>query len=1459
MGRFIFLLWIALIASTAQAQASAAKIQVNAIVSDNSAAEFAAAAQRFHEQYPSVSISARTPAQLAELSDADLNQWLAPGRLLFGVGLFGPEVDRLRAVLPNFRGERFIIHSDRELVLLSHINSAPTFADRNEVEQFGKLKPEGDISAWLQQQLKIYPHQGDWIIARSYWLAGGVDNIDRLLSWFAARLKMENVVVQPPQMRKPLRFRQNGIERLEKDLSWSHPGWIAIIDHNRADRAGDRDLTDAICAKLAQSKIDCVTLLADWGKGSVQAVEWLRQPRRSPLLAIVNLQDFVIGGGEGREQVTDLFRQINVPVLKGLRLEGRSEIQWQLSVDGLPQEKVHYQLAMPELQGSSQPLLLAGWRDQQIDALTGLRYGLSAPISNQIEKIVARLERWQALRIKKNADKRVAIIYYNHPPGRHNIGADNLDVPRSLWQMLQALQREGYNTGKLPESPTALLDLLQQRGINLPEQNDALTAMAREVETMSADQYKKWFDKLPPAVRGEMVSGPLGYLQANLHRALQEREPAIASAMLDHSMTELRHLIEGVNHPARQRALELLTQLDNVLKQRIKQVDANNWNEIEQLVSALVKTRIEGLRGWGEPPGKVMVVNDKLVLPGLHFGNIFIGPQPPRGWEIDEELLHANLVFPPPHQYLAFYHYLHDEFKADALVHVGRHSTYEFLPRRRAALADDDYSDLIVGDLPSIYPYIVDGVGEGIQAKRRGLAVMIDHLTPPLVATPLYDDLLKLRQLVESYEAGTGDTPARRATLNEMRKLIGTSGIERDLRESMSEPLAVRGISYEQVDGDLLAHEAGHYLTKLQERFMPLGLHVFGRDWEKRAVDTMLGSMGEGSERYRQVLTKSPRAEMDAFLSALNGRFVAPGKGNDPIRTPEALPTGRNFHALDSSLLPTRIGWRMGRELAQRARTERIQSANLHIQDKLKVQGASLKVQDDGREALILWASDTVRDEGTMIAFGLDLLGVEPVWNGRGIVEGVKRRELTEQEQRRDVVFTTSGLFRDLYGDQLALLERANLMALDAAASTIRRDYPALGSALSAALQPLGEASVPGSESLTQNRVAAHWVDDARKQLAAGRSAAQAGQLATLRLFGVAPGGYGAGINRMVERSGSWESRKELADVFVRRMGYAYGNTYRGEPQPELFGELLKSVRRTYLGRSSNLYGLMDNNDAFDYMGGLSLAVEQASGRTPENFVSWHADPQRMRLEPLPQALLGELRGRFLNPQWIKALMQHDYAGARTMGNEFIEYLWGWQVTNPEIITDDIWGDVKAVYVDDKYQLQLDRFLEQGHNVHVKTNMLAVMLVAIQKGFWKADEKTIQQLGNEFAKLVVEHGLPGSGHTRPDHPMLQWLLPQLNPQLAGALRERLAQAQMPVAQNEKSPAVIAELQQADKNNSSQAQTNAKANESTNASSAAHLWLFIAVLILLGAGIARGSISTPSAFARRFKLANKQYD
>ena len=1333
------------------------------VSSERNAETIAEAARMFKERHPEFHIQARTDVQLRE-QPGQARALVAGSSAVLGVGLYGPIVMQLLPQLKARNKPQVLLNSDHRLVKQSFWR-APLFADDARLREISGNRPTGAFYEWLQAQLQRYPEQTPWIRARSYWQAGGSDNVSRLFAWLHQQLG-HTVTAEPPRPEARLRWMRQNITAELPDIEAG--ALTLVVDHPGGDRPADRKLLRALCRRIEHNPDNqCLVALAYWGEAGVQAVEEIRDRlKQVPALklnAVVMLQDFVIGGGDGRETVSDVFSVLDVPVINAIKLRDRSAIERQLSADGLAREKVYYQVAMPELQGASQPLVIATAGAQGIDPVSGIRIRRIAADAAGISAVAERVRRWQVLQDKPNRDKKIAVVYYNHPPGRHNIGADNLDVPASLWQILHQLQAAGYRTGELPASPEALLDLLQLRGVNLPNDANALETMSSRIQRMDTAAYQRWFAALPGAVRQEMELGPFGLLHSQVVAAIEAGKPALGMTALEHTFEEMRHLLEGVDHPGRGRALALAEQLQQCYLAALQPGASECLDKAEDIISALRQTGIEGLGGWGKAPGRVMVVDNQLLLPGIQFGNVFVGPQPPRGWEINEELLHANLAFPPPHQYLAFYYYLRDRFQADALVHLGRHSTYEFLPRRSVGLGEDDYPRVVAGDIPGVYPYIVDGVGEGIQAKRRGLAVIVDHLTPPLQHTPLYDQLLQLRQLVESFETmhGSGNEAISQRLVRQMRDKIDELELKDELAEAMSSELAIMGISFEDVDDDMLVHEIGHYLTDLQERFMPLGLHVFGKPWETQATRMMLESMSPadaGQRRdWRIRLNASPAAEMSALIDGLAGGYIEPGQGNDPIRSPNSLPTGRNFFALDSSLIPSRVAWDLGREMAQNAR-------------------AGNSGDPGKREALILWASDVVRDEGVMIAFGLDMLGLEPVWNSRGLVKGLKRQALGTDRVRRDVVFTTSGLFRDLYGQQMLLLNRATLLALDAGSDIIARDHPALTLALQAALQPLGEEARGGNESLQQNQVAAHWVKQVRALLADNIEAGEAGVLAGQRVFGDAPGSYGAGISRLAERSGAWEKRSELAAVYLRRLGHSYGLSGFGTPSHAVFRSVLADVENTWFGRSSNLYGLLDNNDAFDYLGGLSLSIETLTGRAPNNFVLDHSNPQRIAARPLGTALRQELRGRFLNPEWLKPLMEHGYAGARTMGTGFLEYLWGWQITNPTLVGDWAWEEVKAVYIDDRHQLGLDKFLEKGHNVHVKSNMLAVMLVAVHKGFWKADAATIRQLAADFAELVAANGLPGSGHTDPSHPMLPWLEDYLTAGQWQQLQQQLALA-----------------------------------------------------------------------------------
>lgn len=1325
------------------------------IVTERAAPTTIEAAHRHLAGHPQDRILLRTPAQLLAADERQLGQWIAQADSVLAVSVFGDPARRLKDALARHARAAtpvLAINGEAGLSLMSR-NAAGSLAGFP-AETLRDLTLENPPPAALTAAAAL-PTATHWLAARRLWQAGGTDNTQALL----AHLLTPRQPLAAIQPEPTLRLRV-GERELSDGAAWGRAGQLGLSARPTVvvlDLANmDGGAPAAICRQIEQRGQPCVQVLSRWGGASREALERLPEliaPARPA--ALVVLQDFVVGAAEGREAVGEALKKLDVPVFKAIRLSERNATQWRLSPDGLPADSVQYRVALPELQGSGQPIVVAALGKAQPDRLTGIETRPPVVLEAETRRLAARVDRWLALRAKANADKRVAVIYYNHPPGRQNIGADNLDVPASLFDMLQALKAAGYTVGELPASPEALLDRIMAHGVNLPEDRAALRELAAAVDGVSAADYGRWFATLPARVRDEMSHGPLGRLHAEVLEAEAAHEQAVGKKRVDAVLKELHHLVEGADHPQRKRAIRDLQALAAGYAACLGTAPRRQCATHLPLVRRLTGYGIEGLKGWGAAPGRIMVEGGKLLVPGIRFGNVFVGPQPPRGWEVDEELLHANTSITPPHQYLAFYHWLRDRFQADAIVHVGRHSTYEFLPGKAVGLAADDYPSLIAADLPGIYPYIVDGVGEGTQAKRRGLAVMVDHLTPPLAATPLYDQLLVLRQVIESYEAASSESLKAQAART-IRDKVRELNLKAELEASMADVLAVRGIGFEAADDDLLAHEVGHYLTKLQEKFMPYGLHIFGRPWTTASLELMLGSMQQGGiddPAVAQKLADSPRLEMAGLLAGLDGRYIPPGKGNDPLRSPEALPTGRNFHAVDGDILPTHLGYRLGEKMAQQA-VDR------------KTAG------DAGSEGVILWASDAVRDEGVMVGFALALMGAEPVWNARGIVTDVALRP---GAVRRDVIVTASGLFRDLYPNLINLIDRAGRLALAASAAGLAARNPELKEALTAALAAVPTAKW-GDEAPAGNRVAREWLVRFQALQDQGMTAAEAGRAAAQRIFGDAPGAYGTGVNRLTERSGAWRERDEIGRAYRNRMGHAYGLDSQGEASHAAFDSALDGIARTYHGRASNLYGLLDNNDAFDYLGGLSLAVEGRSSRPPEALILQHAQPGQAEVQPLAAALLGELRGRFLNPAWLKPLMAHGYAGARTMGTEFVENLWGWQVTRPDLVKNWAWDEVKAVYFDDAHQLGLAKFLGEGHNAHVKAQMLAIFMVAAEKGFWQTDAATIQRLGGELARLVAKNGLPGSGHTAPNHPMWAWLAPQLAAADAQALGVTLAKA-----------------------------------------------------------------------------------
>jgi cobaltochelatase CobN len=736
------------------------------------------------------------------------------------------------------------------------------------------------------------------------------------------------------------------------------------------------------------------------------------------------------------------------------------------------------------------------------------------------------------------------------------------------------------------------------------------------------------------------------------------------------------------------------------------------------------------LEQWGPPEESgVMTRDGKLVLPVIVRGNVAIMPQPARAMEDDPmKMYHSPLIF-PHHQYIGLYLWLEHVWGADAVVHLGTHGTLEWMPGKQSVMALSDPPEVLMGTLPDVYPYIVDDVGEGVQAKRRGRAIIVDHLIPPLVTAGQYQEYATLSQLVASYRSAesVGAVTASEY-LGQIRELVSALGLEKDL-------------GVDAVDGPEEVQALSEYLEYLDKADVPYGLHTFGTGPAGDARDSLLEVMARENPGLDigdsgRKLDASGENEFAGLLKGLSGRWVEPGEGNDPARNPDALPTGRNFFGLSPGRLPTREAWRLGQEAAD-AIVSGYMSEHGRYPDKV---------------AVVVWAVEAMRNEGVNESTVLALIGVEPQWAPSGRVTGVRPIPARELGRPRiDVTIDSSGLYRDLFPDRLIFLDNAIRLA---------------------ALQDDIENFISRN-------------DEANRQalLARGYSEEDAGRFSRARIFSERVGNYGNRASETVSASGSWDDPGDVALAFREHTGYAYGAELWGEQARDSLELNLAGSKVAWHSMSSHLFGVLDNDDYYGYLGALSMAITSLSdGAAPDTLVTDQRTNGKLAMVGLDTVIGSETRARYLNPTWIQGMKDEGYAGAREMAN-YVEYLFGFQVTTPQEVDSRLWDQTYEVYVEDKYGQDLPEFMDRN-NPWAFQSITGRMLETVRKGYWSPSDEVRRKLSVDYAMSVIERGIACCDHTCNNPQLNQMVLNTLSlpgvmaPELVAEFRlavERMAQ------------------------------------------------------------------------------------
>jgi cobaltochelatase CobN len=605
-------------------------------------------------------------------------------------------------------------------------------------------------------------------------------------------------------------------------------------------------------------------------------------------------------------------------------------------------------------------------------------------------------------------------------------------------------------------------------------------------------------------------------------------------------------------------------------------------------LDAMPKAFVESMRAqWGSPEAEAD--DGVFTFPVARAENLIVALQPDRGIAANRKADYHDTGLPPCHSYVAFYVWLRQRKNIDAMIHCGTHGTLEWLPGKAAALMDDCAPEAVLGALPVIYPFIVNNPGEAAQAKRRICALTIGHMTPPLAQAGSHGTALEIEALFDEYASAESLDPKRARLL--AQAILARAKETGLLQDSGLKDGAGPADALRQVDA---------WLCDLKEMRIADGLHVFGQSPEARLRDATVATLtqtlqpareetdagNDAAARISELIDRCGEAERVALLAALDGRFVAPGPGGAPSRGRiDVLPTGRNLYGIDPRAVPTRTAWEIGQRAAQEV-------LNRHVQD-----------HGDWPKSIVmdLWASATMRTGGDDLAQAFALIGVAPLWdNASSRVTGFKIvPPACLTRPRVDVTLRISGLFRDVFPAQIALFDQA--------------------------VRAVSELD----EEVDVNPLAA---------------ACRLAPAIPLRVFGAAPGAYGAELTRWIDEDSSL-TRHELGARYLATASHAYRGAHGDGVATATFAERVATADALIHVQDQDEQDILDADAVIDHEGGFAAAAQILGNDAPVYHVET-ARPGAINVRSLAQEIARVVRARASNPRWIAGQMRHGHRGA---------------------------------------------------------------------------------------------------------------------------------------------------------------------------------------------------------------------
>ena len=779
------------------------------------------------------------------------------------------------------------------------------------------------------------------------------------------------------------------------------------------------------------------------------------------------------------------------------------------------------------------------------------------------------------------------------------------------------------------------------------------------------------------------------------------------------------------------------------------------------------KVRTQLTADWGDAPGDVFNYEGELLIPGTLNGNVFITVQPPRGFGEDPGKILHDPAAAPTHHYIGFYHWLRDIWQADAVVHIGTHGSLEWLPGKGTALSASCYPDISLGDLPDVYPYWMTIVGEGIQAKRRGAACLISHLSPPMQLSGSYEELQELEQALDEYVHFRQTQPENLDTVKEIvREKAAACNFGDDIAE---------GDDFDDYVGRL-----HNYVTDIKNMQIRTGLHIMGQPPEGDGLSEYVEALvrldngdvpslvqllaTEAGYSYDELLADSSRLtpegltygmKLDALgeeghrlITFLAARDYDPAAVREALAQPEAASlseTGRqrlgqvldyicetivpNLRRTTEELTNTLRALAGGYIEPSPAGAPSSGGADLlptgrnfygvdprllptpaawELGKRLGDEVVSQYIADEGRypEAcgIVLWAGANMRSHGQCVAEFLYLMGVRPVWQRPSQrVVGLEVIPLKELKRPR---IDVTGRISGLFRDSMPNA----IHWLDEAVKIV------------SALEEADE----------DNYVRKHVKADAAWLEGEGQTAETAWQKASYRIFGDPPGAYGAGVGALLE-SKAWETIDDIAAVYTRWSGTAYGgDALPGDYEPEIFRRRMGALDVTIKNEDNRETNMFSSDDYNAYHGGMIATVRAISGKAPHSYSGDSTDRKRVKVRTVQEEAKRVFRGECMNPKFIEGMKRHGYKGALDLANT-LAHSYQWDATS-KVMEDWMYEKYAEKYALDPAMQEWMKDV----NPWALQRMAAILLEAEKRELWQAQPETKEALTRLYMEMEGE-------------------------------------------------------------------------------------------------------------------------